>query len=87
MPTSKRQRESPTYVPMGIEKDMLVRIDRPLKSELKHLMKLLYKGLPPPSFGQFICFCMSVGMDAVRDKYLRGSHVNLPPADGGPADV
>lgn len=74
----EKKRENPTYVTMGIEKEMLLRLDRPLKSELRHLYKLVYRGLPAPGFGQFVSFCAYLGMDVVRDRYLEKK---APPAE------
>lgn len=64
------KRDSPSYVSMGIEKEFLLRMSRPLKSELKVLHHEFSKALPESSLGQFIAFCASLGMDVIRDKYL-----------------
>ena len=65
-----KKREGPTYVTMGIEKEMLLRMQRPLKKELHHLYRKIYKDLPAPPFGTFIAFCASLGMDVARERYL-----------------
>ncbi len=46
------------------------RMKRPIKQELKQVYLVVYNGLPPGQFGEFICYAMSQGLDAVRRQWL-----------------
>jgi hypothetical protein len=60
-----RVRESPTYIPMGMEREVLLRLPRSLKAELRHLQKLIRTRLDLSlKLGPFITTCAIVGVEA-----------------------
>jgi len=67
----RAERESPTYLPMGIDEQMLVRMQRPLRREFEQLYDDVYGALPRPGLGAFITWLATEGADVVRRRYGR----------------
>lgn len=65
------KRESPTYLPMGIDEQMLVRMQRPLRREFEQLYDDVYGALPRPGLGAFITYLATEGADVIRRRYGR----------------
>ena len=84
MPQDKKKREGPTWMNMGIEKEMILRLQKPLKKELNHLYKQVYRGLPARPSDTSSHFCASLGMDVIRDKYLPSSTNSTQAAPDSP---
>lgn len=88
-------RPSPTYVNMGLDGEMLLRLDAPVRQELEKLYDEVYKALdapgreaPRPGLGKFIGFAAALGGDEIRRKYLERSDSGGSPRrardDAGP---
>jgi hypothetical protein len=68
---AKSRRESPVYVPMGLDAQMNVRFSRHLRKELETVHAQVYRGgLPGVGLGKFIGFAASLGLDVIRQRYL-----------------
>lgn len=63
------KRESPTYVNLGLDKEILVRLERPLKQEAEKLYEAVYRTLPKAGMGRFLGFAVSLGIDQIRREY------------------
>ena len=77
---SSTKRESPTYVRMGIDGEMLVRMQSPIKQRAEKVYEKLYEGVPGPGMGQFIGFLISGGLDPIEKKLGIASKAASAPA-------
>lgn len=85
------QRPSPTYVNMGLDGEMLLRLERPVRQELEKLYEDVYRELdvpgrdaPRPGLGKFIGFAAALGADEIRKRHLKGRGASAPvPAGRG----
>lgn len=64
---------------MGLDGEMLLRLDRPVRQELEKLYEQVYAGLdapdreaPRPGLGKFIGFAAALGGDEIRRRHLNG---------------
>lgn len=59
-----KKREGPVYINMGTDKEILQRLEQPLRKRAKTKFQQIYPaGVPSPSFGKFLGFCISLGLD------------------------
>jgi len=76
-----KPRESPTYVNLGLDGELLLRMDQPIRQELETLYDQIYGALdagppdaprhaPRPGLGKFIGFAAAVGADEIRKRHL-----------------
>ncbi|HWP40950.1 MAG TPA: hypothetical protein VNL70_08490 [Tepidisphaeraceae bacterium] len=78
MPATQRKRESPTYVKPGIEREMQLRVGRPIRADLEHVHRLISRQLEhPPSLGVFIAVAASVGADDTAAELKLGPALKL----------
>lgn len=64
-----RVRESPTYVPMGMEKEILLRLPRSLKAESRHLQKQIRAAWDSRiRLGPLLTTCALLGAAAVVEQ-------------------
>lgn len=66
-----KRREMPTYLPMGIDGAIYMRMRRPLRQQFERLYDEVYGDLPRPGLGAFITYLAAEGADVVRKRMKR----------------
>lgn len=63
---AEKKRESPTYIKMGSDGQLLHRMGQPLKKQAEELYAEIYDGVPGPGLGPFLGYLIGEGIVAVR---------------------
>ena len=69
MAKADRHCHSPERMNLGLDGEMRVRLEEPVRQQARALYDRIYHGVPAPPFNKFIGFCFALGVDLLGARY------------------